>query len=105
MSDHKPQENILRKSPRTSPIRQQRMLLQLQRYDLNVTYAPGKDLLIVDTLSRALMHITVDDITDEKVAYALERTQVLSTETLEQLKGNTRKDETLQLLQDTHRHT
>lgn len=45
-----------------------------------MTYTPAKDLLIADTLSRAVIHITVDDITDEKAAYALTTTHALSTE-------------------------
>lgn len=50
-SDHKPLENILRNPLGTASFRLQKMLLQLQQYDLNVTYTPGKDLLIADTLS------------------------------------------------------
>ena len=105
-SDHKPLESILRKPLGAAPSRLQRMLLQLQRYDLNVIYTPGKDLLIADTLSRAVTHdehSTVDDITDEKVVYALEPTDALSTEMLQKLKSGTANDEILQLLQETHR--
>lgn len=105
-SDHKPLENILRKPLRTAPSRLQRMLLQLQRYDLNVTYTPGKELLIADTLSRAVphgQHTVADDITDERVVYALEPTDALSSKALKQLKCETMKDKTLQILHDTHR--
>lgn len=31
----------------------QRMLFQLQMYDLDISHCPGKDLLIVDAMSRA----------------------------------------------------
>ena len=31
------------------------MLLQLQRYSLNIVYKPGKELFIADTLSRAFL--------------------------------------------------
>ena len=82
------------------------MLLQLQRYDLNVTYTPRKELLNADTLSRAVLHerhMAADDVTDERVVYALEPTDALSTGALEQLKSETKKDKTLQLLHDTHR--
>lgn len=93
-SDHKPLETILRKPLGAAPSRLQRMLLQLQRYDINVTYTPGKELLIADTLSQAVMpeqSVTIDDITDEKVIYALEPTDALSTEALEQLRSATKK--------------
>lgn len=103
-SDHKPLETILRKPLGTAPSRLQRMLLQLQRYDLNVIYTPGKELQIADTLSRATTQDKqrqCDDF-DEKVIYALEPTEALSPETLAQLKSETQKDDTLQVLQDVH---
>ena len=105
-SDHKPLENILRKPLGTAPSRLQRMLLQLQRYDLNVFYKPGKGLLIADTLSRAVIQeqdMIEDDVADEKVIYTLEPTEALSTASLEKLKRETQKDETLQLLKNRHR--
>ena len=52
-SDHKPLETIFKKPLLSAPKRLQRMLLRLQKYNLNVTYTRGKDLFIVDTLSRA----------------------------------------------------
>ena len=79
------------------------MLLQLQRYDLNVFYKPGKELLIADTLSRAVIQeqdMIEDDVADEKVIYTLEPTEALSTASLEKLKRKTQKDQTLQLLQN-----
>ena len=54
-TDHKPLENILKRPLLQAPRRLQRMLLQLQRYHLNVVYKPGKELLIADTLSRAYL--------------------------------------------------
>ena len=37
----------------TAPMRLQRMMLQLQRYDLSLVYKKGFQLFIADTLSRA----------------------------------------------------
>ena len=51
-SDHKPLEMIHQKSLASTPPRLQRMLLQLQRYDLTIKYRPGKDMLLADALSR-----------------------------------------------------
>jgi len=51
-TDHKPLETIFRKSILKSPKRLQRMLLQLQRFDLIVRYKPGRELSIADALSR-----------------------------------------------------
>lgn len=52
-SDHKPLATIMKKPLSKAPLRLQRMLLRLQRYDILVSYLPGKDMLIADTLSRA----------------------------------------------------
>ena len=52
-TDHKPLESIFRKELCVAPKRLQRMLLRLQKYDLDVTYLKGELMLIADTLSRA----------------------------------------------------
>ena len=41
-SDHRPLESILKKPIGKASPRRQRMMLQLQRYTLNVRYVPGK---------------------------------------------------------------
>ena len=51
-SDHKPLEMIHQKSLASAPPRLQRMLLQLQRYDVTIRYRPGKEMLPADALSR-----------------------------------------------------
>ena len=54
-TDHKRLESIFKKSLLSAPKRLQRMLLQLQRYSLNIVYKPGKELFLADTLSRAFL--------------------------------------------------
>lgn len=54
-SDHKPLEIIMKKPLHKAPLRLQRMLMQLQRYDLDVKYKKGVELHIADTLSRAYL--------------------------------------------------
>ena len=51
-SDHKPLEMIHQKSLASTPPRLQRMLLQLQRYDLTIKYRPGKDMLLADAFEQ-----------------------------------------------------
>lgn len=41
-SDHKPLQSIFKKSLHQAPARLQRLLLSLQKYDLNVIFKPGK---------------------------------------------------------------
>ena len=54
-TDHKPVEAIIKKPLSQVPVRIQRLLLRLQRYDVTLTYKPGKELYIADTLSRAYL--------------------------------------------------
>ena len=51
-SDHKPLEMIHQKSLASASPRLQRMLLQLQRYDVTIRYRSGKNMLLADALSR-----------------------------------------------------
>ncbi|XP_046477016.2 uncharacterized protein [Neodiprion pinetum] len=60
-SDHKPLVPISKKPIADIPVRLQKMRLRLQPYDAEITYKPGKDLLIADSLSRAHLTKTNDD--------------------------------------------
>ena len=51
-SDHKPLEMIHLKSMHNAPPRIQRMLLQLQKYDMKIEYKPGSEMLLADAFSR-----------------------------------------------------
>ena len=51
-SDHKPLEMISRKNLTAAPARLQRMLLRLQRYDYEIKYRPGREMVLADSLSR-----------------------------------------------------
>lgn len=105
-SDQKPLEVIVRKPLDKAPARLQGMLLQLQRHDLNITYTPGKHMYIADTLSRAMSNRDGDNVSkngcDEKVVYAMEATDALSEETLNQLKTATAADRVLQAVCEKH---
>ena len=52
-SDHKPLEMIQQKPLTAAPSCLQRMLLRLQTYDAKITYLPGKEMLLADSLSRS----------------------------------------------------
>ena len=73
-TDHKPLEAICKKALGSAPARLQRMLLQLQRYQMEVKYVPGKEMYLADTLSRATVdppESDVEPIDDEKVIYEI----------------------------------
>ena len=52
-TDHQPLETIVRKPLHSAPSRLQRMLLRLQKFNLNVKHKKGKEMILADTLSRA----------------------------------------------------
>lgn len=52
MYGRKPLEIILKKPLAAVPQRLQRMILQLQRYDITIIHRLGKDIPVADTLSR-----------------------------------------------------
>lgn len=51
-TDHKPLIDIFKKPLYQCPLRLQRMLIRLQRYDIQLKYVPGKEMYIADALSR-----------------------------------------------------
>lgn len=68
-NDHRPLEQIFKKPLLAAPMRLQRMLLNLQWYDLIVHYRPGKEMTAPDALSRAyLAEQQPEDIELEQVS-------------------------------------
>ena len=68
-SNHKPLEMIHQKSLASAPPRLQRMLLQLQRYDVTIRYRPGKEMLLADALSRCPSRASGEIKLDMRVDY------------------------------------
>ena len=95
-SDHKPLEQIQKKSLASTPPRLQRMMLRLQKYDMNIVYRPGKEMVLADMLSR-LNPTTGPEINLEKSVFAVQFT----SERLQQLKDETCKDPHLTALKNT----
>lgn len=72
-SDHKCPETVTAKPPAKAPARLQRMLLQLQKYDIKLMYTKHKGMFIADTLSKAAVdtqHIITNLLAEEKVCLA-----------------------------------
>ena len=101
-SDHKPLVPITKKPLVKSPPRIQCLLLRLQKYDINITYVPGKYVYVADTLSRASLNEKSADseLNDdmEVVMHSLVTNLPLTEEKLTQMKSETAQDETLQEL-------
>ncbi|RXN08425.1 retrotransposon-like family member retr-1 [Labeo rohita] len=66
-TDHKPLETVFKKSLQKAPPRLQRMLMRLQLYDIRVSYKPGKELYIADTLSRAYLKEQVESLLEDEL--------------------------------------
>ena len=101
-TDHKPLISLFKKPLNDCPLRVQRLLLRVQRYDLDVTYTPGKMLVVADTLSRAPDKSTGDmgdtETLDGSVqAYVdlVVKTMPVSDERLQSIRAATLSDEQL----------
>ena len=84
-SDHKPLEMIHLKAISNAPPRLQRMLLQLQKYDMTIKYRPGPEMLLADRLSRCPARSNPEIKLDLRVDYiAFNRAwiETLKTETI-----------------------
>ncbi len=106
-TDHKPLVNIFQKPLNDCPIRIQRLLLTVQRYDLQVVYTPGKQLVIADTLSRATDTVLKTEVIDEDVTMHVNmilHALPVSDERLCKIRTESAKDSTLQQLQQTIKH-
>ena len=114
-SDHKPLETILKKSLLSAPKRLQRMMLRLQKFDIDVVYKQGPLMYMADTLSRATTHKSGDNKQLEmaevlsiqearsEVESEVERINMLENlavqdGTLNKIKQATKTDKTLQAL-------
>lgn len=107
-TDHKPLQPIFKKSLLAAPSRLQRMLLRLQRYNLEVTYKPGSQMYVADHLSRAYLKNQDDQPHDEFQVFALELEEInpldtvkITSERLGQLQKATEQDPVMQTLKST----
>ena len=63
-TDHLPLVSIKKKPLHAAPPRLTRMLLQLQKYDLDITFVRGVDLHIADALSRNMLKDTYPELSE-----------------------------------------
>ena len=93
-TDHRPLQSIFNKPLHQAPARLQRFLLQLQKYDLQVTYKPGKYLYVADTLSRSYLQETKEQLVSETEINAINPKSYLpiSPEKYAQFQRETAKD-------------
>ena len=102
-SDHKPLERIFQKELNDISLRMQRMRLKLQRYDLQVNYRPGMELLLADALSRAYIEETNTKEEQVNTLHVLSQPMsslAISKERLARFVKETEKDENLKKLKE-----
>ena len=94
-TDHKPLISIVKKPLHAAPARLQRMLLQLQRYNLQFLYKKGNELYLADTLSRAY---PVEDPEEMEFEYDVMTVLSISPERMTELQQQTLSDPSMQKL-------
>ncbi|CAH8560353.1 unnamed protein product [Dicrocoelium dendriticum] len=99
-TDHKPLVSIANKPLHVVPRRLQRMLIRLQKYDLEIVYRPGPEMHIADTLSRAYLSDTPKEDEDSDFVHAAQLVAV-TEERLKQLQQCTEEDGLCKLLRQT----
>lgn len=98
-SDHKPLEFIFKKSLNECPARLLRMRLKLQKYDLEIKYKPGKELLLADALSRNYLTVeTQKDAEVEAQVFLLLESFPISIEKKQEFQKVTHEDDEMQML-------
>ena len=108
-SDHKPLSTITKKPIATAPKRLRRMLLALGRYDVNIIYKPGKEMVLADTLSRAYLKQTAQETTEsedicQQIAQITLRDEDITNDWLSAIRTATRDDIELQAVGHAVQH-
>ena len=89
-TDHKPLEMICSKPIASAPPRLQRLLVKIQGYDYSVKYRPGKEMVVLDALSRlpnptntaeVELDMRVDEVSFNLINFSQTKQQTLRDET------------------------
>lgn len=104
-TDHKPLVSIMAKPLNDCPVRIQRMLIRLQKYDVHMIYTQGKYMFTADTLSRAVDKEERADCENSADIQAYVDMIVTSlpvtADRTEQIRRETNADETMKELKST----
>ena len=92
-SNHKPLEMIAMKNLANAPPCLQRMLLELQRYDVTIKYQPGKEMQLADALSHCPARASQEIKLDMRVDYI-----AFMKPWIEKLKDSTQRDPILAMV-------
>lgn len=84
-TDHKPPLGIVKKNLCDMSPQIQRLMIKLQHYDYELTYVPGTQMFIADTLSRATPNVIHNTESEEDVALHVDMVYAALPATHEQL--------------------
>ena len=104
-SDCKPIEAIMKKPLCSAPPRLQRMLLQLQHYDIEVVHCKGKNIPLGDALSRNYVSETFPGLIEglDLHVHTVLKSLPVSDVKIKQIQDATRNDSQMQTLKDVIR--
>jgi hypothetical protein len=80
LTDHRPLIGLVNKPMDHCSIRQQRLLGRMMRYDVDLRFVPGKEMLLADTLSRAPVEPPVEECTESFMGTDIRNNEVLVSE-------------------------
>ena len=103
-SDHEPLQAIYQKSILSAPMKLQKILLNLQRYDLEFIYKPGSDLHVAGTLSRAYLQDGVPATTFEFEVMGINASDQFSPTALDKLNEEVGSEPSMQRLRKAMEH-
>ena len=101
-TDHKPLQSIYKKGIHEMPARLQNFMFQLQKYDIEIVFKPGKTMFLSDHLSRSYLNETNDDLIKEMAVNEIQLLSYLSVspEKRNEIRKVTSEDRELTLLKD-----
>ena len=101
INDHKPLKSIFNRSIISCPPRIQKFFLRLQKYDFELQFSPGKDMLVSDTLSRSHLSRSESEFTEDSLihhVHSVLSNLPISETRLKQFQLETKNDPILQTL-------
>ena len=101
-SDHKPLQSIHKKGIHEMPVRLQNLMFQLQKYDLDIVFKPGKSMFRSDHLSRSFLEESNENLCEEMSINEVHLLLYLSVspEKRDEIRRATMEDHEMTLLQD-----
>ena len=96
-TDHRPLTSIINKAMEDVPLRLQKMLMSIQRYNVELVFRPGKDMKFADALSRCPIEDNSERREEEEEVRVI-RTLPIRDATLEKVQSEATKDKQYQEL-------